>query len=98
MFHRFYGKYPARSYDAQGEHVGMGPWLTLIREANGIESGFFGAPSYADDDLTGRVEIYPHARVIHEGDGDKGAVIVSATDDHGSSVLTRAEAAIRARQ
>lgn len=65
--------YPGAAFDADGKHRGPGPWLDVIRKANGlaedeegIEGGIFGAPTYADDDAYGAVEVYDDATVSHD--------------------------------
>ena len=64
--------YPAAAFNADGKHIGPGPWLDVIRKANGIHAdehggdGPFGAPHYADDDERGAVEIYDFATVSHD--------------------------------
>lgn len=62
--------YPGAKFNADGKHVGPGPWLDVIRKANGIHAdehggdGPFGAPRYENDDYS--VEIYDFATVSHD--------------------------------
>lgn len=92
----FHTKFPAKAFDAQGQHTGPGPWLDLLREANGVHHGFFGAPESVDAWWAGgSVEVYAHARVIHHPDD---SVSVVALDELGDRVLTVADTMLRARQ
>jgi len=34
--------YPAAAFNADGKHVGPGPWLDVIRKANGIHAAEHG--------------------------------------------------------
>jgi hypothetical protein len=84
----FHGKYPAKEY-RNGEHIGPGPWLTLVQE-----SGIFGArtsigPWWAG----GESEEYPDARIIRHADGE--TVSVAAKTETGSAALEMAEQRIR---
>lgn len=65
--------YPGAAFNEAGRHVGPGPWLDVIRTANGLMEEFlgtneeppmFGAPTYTDDRL--HVEQYPDADVTHD--------------------------------
>ncbi len=88
-------KHPAKAYDAKGRHVGPGPWLDLIRAANGVEPGFFGEPIELGLWWAGgSFEEYEHARVIHHSPSE--AVSVVAKTDHGAEVLLAAEKALGA--
>jgi hypothetical protein len=92
----FSTKFPAKAFDAQGQHTGPGPWLDLLREANGVHHDFFGEPeSVGEWWAGGSVEVYPHARVIHHLDD---SVSVVALDELGDQVLTAADTALRAKQ
>lgn len=89
----FSTKFPAKTFDAQGQHTGPGPWLDLLREANGVHHRFFGEPESANAWWAGgSVEVYAHARVIHHTDE---SVSVVALDELGDQVLTAADAALR---
>jgi hypothetical protein len=92
---RFSTKFAAKTFDAQGQHIGPGPWLDLIGEANRLHPGFFGEPTSVGPWWTGgSVEQYAHARVIHHLDE---SVSIVALDETGDSVLARADTALRAR-
>jgi hypothetical protein len=71
---------PAKSYDADGNHVGPGPWLDVVRAANGIAPGMFGSPYFVGPWWAGgSVEEYAEARVIHRDDGSVSIVGKSVT-------------------
>jgi hypothetical protein len=83
-------RFPAKSFDAHGNHTGPGPWLTLIHKANGIEK-LFGAPdSTGPWPGGGYVEEYPDARVVSHLE----RVAVVAKTDRGQRVLSEAFDAI----
>jgi hypothetical protein len=91
----FSTKFPAKAFDAQGQHTGPGLWLDLIREAGAAHPGFFGAPeSVGPWWAGGSVEEYAHARVIHHLDD---SVSVVALDDLGDRILTETDAALRTK-
>jgi hypothetical protein len=87
----FHGKYPAKAY-RNGVHVGMGPWIDLVRE-----SGIFGTPLDSSGPwwAGGESEEYGHARIIHHLDE---SVSVVALTEEASKALAAAELRIRARE
>jgi hypothetical protein len=88
---QFHAKYPAKEY-RNGEHIGPGPWLALVRE-----SGIFDAPdSVGPWWAGGESEEYFHARIIHHGDGESVSVV--GVTEEGSAVLAAAEQRIRLRE
>jgi hypothetical protein len=81
----------AKAYK-DGVHIGPGPWLNVVREANGIHPGMFGAPLSLDEWWAGgTAEEYTDARVLHRGDDTVS--IVSKTP-LGDGVLRAAAATL----
>lgn len=93
-------RYPAKRY-VDGKHVGPGPWLDLIHEANRLceEAGrplMFTAPiSTGDWWAGGWVEEYPEARVLHRE--DESVSIVPRTHN-AAALLTDAARNLAAKQ
>lgn len=81
---------PSKAYNNAGRHIGPGPWLNVIHEANRIAPDTFGEPlSTGDWWAGGYVEEYEDARVLHRPDDSTS--IISKTD-HGATVLAEAAA------
>lgn len=92
-------RYQAKAYDSKGQHIGPGPWLTVIRTANGLAQdaggeAIFGSPTSTGDWWAGGyVEEYPTARVIHNTDE---SVTITAKDDETAAILRRADEEVSA--
>ena len=65
--------YPGAKFNADGRHVGPGPWLDVIHKVNGLRADelgsdghnlVFGESTYTDD--RPHVEQYPDADVTHD--------------------------------
>lgn len=80
-------RYPAKAYDADGNHTGPGPWLGVIHAANRIDPDLFGEPESTGPWWAGGyVEEYAHARVLHR---DDDTVSIHGKTDHGEAVLAQ---------
>jgi len=86
---------PGKAFDSTGKHVGAGPWLDIIREANSLTEGTgvttFGAPEIVTD--SGRyVETYPDFTVDLGPVGDTGdsPVTITALTASASVLLAKA--------
>lgn len=78
----FHTKFPAKAFDAQGQHTGPGPWLDLLREANGVHHGFFGEPESVDAWWAGgSVEVYAH--VACDSREDAQWLATAMVEEHG---------------
>lgn len=93
----FSAKFPAKAFDAAGNHTGPGPWLNLVWAANGVEPGTFGEPEISTQPDGRYFEDYPDVRVIicnreNIPDPRDEWVIVCSKTDRGAEILTKAEA------
>jgi hypothetical protein len=68
--------------------------LSIVSQANAIEQGFFGTPTFVDG-LASQIEDYPDARIVHRYDhsaahpnGLDPRVTFKAKTERGNRVLT----------
>jgi hypothetical protein len=88
-------RHPARAHDAEGKHIGPGPWLTLIRICNELAPETFGAPTSTGPWWAGgSVEEYPTMRVLHREDD---TVSIHGKTEAATALLERAEELLRDR-
>lgn len=79
-------RYPAKSYDPDGAHIGPGPWLSVVHAINDLVPETFGAPTSTGKWWTGGwAEQYPTARIIHSEDGE--TVTIVALDEPTAAAL-----------
>lgn len=92
----FSGKYPAKAFNSEGDHISPGPWLTVIHAANGMAQDLGQEKLFDNPTSTGSwwaggyVEEYPEARVIHHDDDPKSISIV-ALSARADALLTLAD-------
>jgi hypothetical protein len=77
---------PGKRFNAEGKHIGMGPWINVVWACNEIEDGFFGTPTTATVDGV-FYETYAHAEIGFNNDDTN---TIRATDPHGREVLAKA--------
>ena len=74
----FHGRYDEGGFD--GKPIA---WIEVLREANRVQPGVIGAPSYLGpwNPPTWSVEEYEHARVLFRNDGTVSVIAKTATGD-----------------
>src|ERR671911_218869 len=80
--------YPDKAFNAQGRHIGPGPWLTVIHAVNRQAPDTFGDPITVGRQGDGPyIEEYTTARVIMNGND---TVTIEALDAATGELLTAA--------
>ena len=96
-------RYPGRSYDFDGELIGVGPWSKVLRAANrlatdaGDEAPFQMPERFPwGDDPNDSIEVYPEAWVIaHLADDPRDdSVEIVAMSDRVSELLSLGHAEV----